>query len=281
MRLSALCFLFLFLFISCNTKEKPIKHIDNSIISLLPSLTETVCALGLSQHLIGVSLFCVYPKQVVDSLPKVGDCINPNVEQILTMKPSLVLLGDMQTEAEDKLRGLKIPVIKFNQSRISDVYDAFHVLGKMYNVERRADSIVAGLKTSLDSIHSVNSGRPLKRVLFVVGRTPGSLSNIYSINCRSFLAELLHAAGGASVFDSMPLVWCKVSLEEIIIRNPEYIIETALMGNSSEASEIWKGLPGIEAVKKGHVYTLQEEYVFTPGPRMVKTAAKLSQLLGQ
>jgi iron complex transport system substrate-binding protein len=237
--------------------------------------------LGLGDRLIGVSSYCAYPKEKVRMLPKVGDCINPNIEQILSMRPSVVLTGDMQTEAARKLENLGIPVMKFGQSRLEDVYSAFQALGARFGVKARADSIMLSLKGTLDSLGKTHSGKPLKRVLFVVGRNPGTLSNIYTVNRHSFLADLLHIAGGASVFDSMPIVWCNVSLEEILRRAPDYIIETELMGNGGEGTDAWKQMPHIPAVKNGRVYTLHEDYIFTPGPRMAETAKRLSEILGR
>lgn len=275
-----LSFSILTLFTGCNRPKTSIPISRHGVISLLPSLTETVCALGLKDSLIAVSSYCNYPPSVVDSLPKMGACINPNIEEIFKLRPSLVLLGDMQVEAAQKISALKIPVLQLPQSRIADVFAAINVLGKRFNVEKKADSLSSAMRFSLDSLQSLHNAAPRKRVLLVVGREPGTLSNVFSVNHESFLAELLQIAGGISIFHDMSEVWCKVSMEEILRRNPDYIIETDIMGGTGGAEEAWKAMPTIKAVRLGQVSTLHESYLFTPGPRMVETARRLSSLLG-
>ena len=272
-----LCLTALMLFASCSSQKSGQRY--GGIVSLLPSLTETVRALGLGDSLVGVSRYCPQPGDSGRRVAIVGDCVNPNYEQIVRLRPSLVLIGDMQVNTESKFRDLGIPVLMLPQGRLADVDSAFRVLGRRFGCPRAADSIVTRLRSELDSLQRLHAGAKPKRVLFVVGRNPGTLSNIYSINRESFLSELLCIAGGVSVFDSMPMAWCKVSVEEILRRDPEIIIETVLMGNGGEGAEIWKRLPQIAAVRTGRIYTLQEDYIFTPGPRMAETAKKLNQIL--
>ncbi|MFH0921123.1 MAG: helical backbone metal receptor [Fibrobacterota bacterium] len=269
--------LFLLLFISCSMQKRA-QH-QGGIVSLLPSLTETVRALGLGDSLVGVSRYCPRAANSNDRVKVVGDCINPNYEQIVRLRPSLVLIGDMQISSESKFRDLGVPVLTLPQGRLMDVDSAFRIIGRRFSRERAADSIILRLRFELDSLKALHAGVSPVRVLFVVGRNPGTLSNIFTINHTSFLSELLRIAGGVSVFDSMPMAWCKVSVEEILLRDPEVIIETVLMGNNGEGAEIWKRMPQLSAVRSGRIFTLREDYIFTPGPRMAGTAKKLSRIL--
>jgi iron complex transport system substrate-binding protein len=271
-----LAFLFLFFF-SCKNTEKEARR--SGIVSLLPSITETICAIGAEKELVGVSKFCVYPSEVVDSIEKVGDCIHPNFEAILKLKPRIVFLGDMQTEAADRIRNMGINIVMLRQSTIEDFYKGLDTIGLLLNKVRESDSLAVAMKAVFDSLSGEWQGTLPIRTLFVVGRNPGTLSNIYTMNSKSFLSELLKIAGGVSVFDTITTVWCKVSLEEIMIRNPDVILETVLMGNGNEGAEIWRQIPSLHAVKNNRIYTIRNDYIFVPGPRMANIAKILHSLI--
>ena len=265
------------LLISCSGPD--LESGSGPIVSLLPSLTETVCALGLADSLAGVSRYCRYPPEVVAQKTRVGDCVRPNLETILKLRPGMVLMGDMQEELEQRFKALGIRTRMFRQSSLQDIYASITMLGKLFGRERAADSLVRSIRSGLEAVAARNRHAAPKRVLFVVGRNPGTLTNIFTVNRDGFLAQLLLVAGGRSIFVDIGRVWAKVSVEEIIRRDPEYIIETALMGNPDDARSAWGRLDNLTAVRRGRVYTLHEDYIFTPGPRVVRTAEKLSDIL--
>jgi len=256
----------------------PDKAQKGGIVSLLPSITEDLFALGLGDRVCGVSTFCRFPPEAL-AKPRVGDCVNPNLEAIARLRPGIVILGDMQTEALSKFKSLGIPVVEFRQSTVSDVLFTLRELGRLFQREKKADSLAAFILGRLDSLRVLNAGASPKPVLFVVGRNPGALSNIFTVNKESFLNELLEIAGGVSVFSDAKMIWAKVSAEEIIRRNPGYIIETSTMGHEDDPLKAWSSLPNIEAVKQGRVFMLPEDYIFIPGPRIVETAEKLAEIL--
>jgi iron complex transport system substrate-binding protein len=268
------------IFFTCSHKKGE-EHNADRIVSLLPSLTETACALGLENRLVGISDHCTYPPEVVERIQRVGDCIHPSIETILNLKPGHVLLGDAQTEAERKLKGFGLKTVKFSQASLSEIYHAIREMGSIFSKREKADSLVNYIQQTLKSIEQENAHREKKQVLMVVGRNPGTLKNIFTVNKNGFLAELLDAAGGYSIFNDVEMTWAKVSVEEIIRRDPHYIIETAQMGNAGDAQGVWQRLGSITAVKNGRIFTLTEDYIFIPGPRVVLTAQKLSKVLAQ
>jgi iron complex transport system substrate-binding protein len=265
------------LLISCSGPDRASGN--GPIVSLLPSLTETVCALGLANRLAGVSQYCRYPPEVVSKKTRVGDCVRPNLETILKLRPGVVLMGNMQEELEQRFKALGIRTCMFRQSSLEDIYASITTLGTLFGRERAADSLVRSIRTGLETVAARNRNDVPKRVLFVVGRNPGTLTNIFTVNRDGFLAQLLAAAGGQSIFSDIGRIWAKVSVEEIIRRDPEYIIETALMGNPDDACSAWRRLDNLTAVRKGRVYTLHEDFIFTPGPRVVRTAERISGIL--
>ncbi|MBL8024874.1 MAG: ABC transporter substrate-binding protein [Fibrobacteres bacterium] len=265
------------LFTSCSNNT-PTKN-QGGVISLLPSITETICAIGAEKELVAVSKFCVYPPNVVDSLPKVGDCIHPNFEAILRLRPRLVFLGDMQGEAASRLRNMGIKVVSIRQSSLSDFYKGLDTIGVLLGRKQKCDSLGAAMKSVFDSLSNQWKGTKPVKTLFVVGRNPGTLANIYTMNSQSFISELLKISGGESIFDSVSTVWCKISLEDIMIKNPDVIMETVLMGNGVEGAEIWRQIPSLNAVKNNRLYTIRNDYIFVPGPRMTEIAKLIHSIL--
>lgn len=265
--------------LSCNTASDSNAK-EGGIISLLPSLTEIVCNLGLEDSLVGRSSFCNYPKNIIETVPSMGGCIKPNIEKIVKLRPSLILLGDMQKDLARKFKSFNIKTEIFNQESINDIYNTINKIGQLTNRKTQADSIVNYIKISLDSIKQV-SPKIKKPVLFVVGRNPGTLSGITTVNKTGFLAELLEISGGKTIFPDLKLVWAKVSVEEIIKRNPYYIIEPSGMGNPKDALKTWSKLKTLKATKDNNIYVVNGEHFFIPSPRIVKTAKELSYILAK
>lgn len=266
----------LLLFCGCGGKAG--QCTPGGIVSLLPSITEDLYALGLGDRVCAVSQYCKYPPQAL-AKPKAGDCINPNLEAVVRLRPEVVIIGDMQTEAEAKFSAFGIKAMKFRQSTLSDLYSTLAELGKAFDRQREADSLISHIRGRLDSLRVVCAPARKKKVLFIVGRNPGTLSNIFTVNHESFLDELLQIAGGVSIFSDAGLMWAKVSTEEILRRDPEYIIETSTMGHQDDPLKVWAALPSISAVKEGRISMLSDDYIFIPGPRVVETAEKLADIL--
>ncbi len=265
--------------VSCNNKSDSIAK-GGGIVSLLPSLTETLCALEYEDSIVGRSNYCSYPPEKVSKIASMGDCINPNLEQIIRLKPSVVLLGSMQEDLSKKLKSFGIKSEIFKISDIKDIYSAIKRIGDIINRPKKADSLVLYISGKLDSISNLNTGKK-KPVLFVVGRNSGTLSGVVTVNKKGFLSELLEISGGETIFPDLKLTWAKVSVEEIIRRNPHYIMEPSGMGNPQNAFKAWSELKTTYAAKHNNIHILNGDHFFIPGPRIVKTAEELSYILNE
>ena len=238
---------------SCGIIGKQKKQ-GQGIVSLIPSATEIICALG---H-------------------EVGDCINPNLEAIVRLRPAYVFAGDMQKEVASKLRGLGLRTVVLPEQRLDDIYASITEIGRLLGCPERATALVRSVRDSLMALANKQPGEKKKRVLLVVGRDSDNLTNIFTVNRNTFLSELLDIAGGESVFDDAAMVWASISVEEIIRRNPEYVIE---LTSDSMGTALWQRLGSVSAVKQNHVHALTSDFVFIPGPRVVETARLLQEIL--
>jgi iron complex transport system substrate-binding protein len=246
------------------------------IISMLPSLTQTALALDLGKQLVGVTRFDELPGEY-NSVTRVGGPLNPSLETVIALKPDLVLLGSMQDELKNKLTELKIDVAVFNQQRMADILKTISDMGDLCNARQKADILCKSIQASLDSIADLASGRPVQQCLLVVSRTMGTLQNMFSCSRNSFLSELLERSGGESIFRDMEFVWAEISVEEIIKKNPQVILD--LSGNPESDRDSWNILQTVDAVKTGRVFIMNEKYMTLPGPGIVDIAREFYEAL--
>ncbi|MFP4521149.1 MAG: ABC transporter substrate-binding protein [Fibrobacterota bacterium] len=238
------------------------------MVSVLPSITEIICALGREELLVGVSDFCKYPPLAVNGKTKVGGCLNPGLENIMRLRPDVVFLGEMQSSAAKKLGDLRIKTVSVSQNNIEEIYSSIKTIGIELGAEKEADSLISLMR---DTLNSGSSESTKKKVLFVVGRNPGTLQNVFTVGKSSFLYELIEKAGGKPLFGNMKGNYPKISVEEIIRRSPDIIIETSGMEQAPGQKKTWERLEGVPAVKSGNVFFVNKKFITIPGPRITKT----------
>jgi iron complex transport system substrate-binding protein len=252
------------------------------IISMAPNLTEIVYDIGAQDVLVGVTDYCKSPP-AAQSKPKIGGWINPNYEKIVSLKPDLVLVLQFNGKPVETLRQLKIPILVLKCVTVQDVLDAYDVLGKTLGRELDAKKAKARLVKRLDKIQQLAKSRKPLSVLFVIGRNPGSLEQIYGVGPRNFVDELIHRAGGVNVLSDSSVPYPLVSKEQLIRSDPDVIFDSL---NKSEVksqdfqkeAKVWNKMPVLKAVKNGHVYCFDNEDFLVPGPTMVKLAEYLSSV---
>lgn len=271
---------YLFILISIPLHISKSDEIPRRIVSLSPSTTEIIYALGAWEEVVGVTIYSDFPPEA-EKLPKVGGWINPNFESILALKPDLVAMMLPQNRMfGGKIRklGLKTLSVDGNDS-IQDILDSIRQTGKALDREKEAERLVKSLRSDIKEIKRKTKNIPPKRVLFVLGRNPGTLEDIYVIGKTSFINEVLTLAGGENVVGSDRFA-IKISREAILSLNPEAIVEVNHEGaEKNEALNIWKGLSEVSAVKNKQVYILTNPLFLHPSQRVVEGARILAETL--
>ncbi|MBE3576383.1 MAG: cobalamin-binding protein [Limnochordales bacterium] len=244
------------------------------IITLAPSLTEMVYALGLGERVVGVSAWSDYPPEAAEK-PVVGDAFALNREKILALKPDLILADqNLQPQAADDLRRLGLPVFVIAPKTLQEVLDAISTLGQLTGARQAAEHLVHTLQSRIEAVRSRTASlrvdqRP--RVFVEIWNDP-----LMTAGPGSFIDELITLAGGVNVAAGMGQAWPQVNPEWVLARNPQVIILT--LRNKSEvlARPGWNLL---EAVRTGRVFEVVPDPLVRTGPRLVDGLEQLARLL--
>jgi ABC-type Fe3+-hydroxamate transport system substrate-binding protein len=244
------------------------------IVSLAPSLTELLFALGAGPRVVGRTAYCLYPP-AARAVPSVGDGLNPSVEAIAARHPDLVLLyRSPQTEtAARQLDALGIPTMLLKDDRIEDVARTARLLGRATGRSAAGDSIARVIDSLLAA--PVPSTPARARIAFVVWDAPPIV-----IGSGSYLDELVAMAGAENVFHDLRTPSATVSLETIASRDPDWI--GILRDSLSAQPPAWAGRREwrtVRAVREGRFLILPAELFGQPSPRAPEAVAFLARLL--
>jgi iron complex transport system substrate-binding protein len=233
------------------------------IVTLSPSATEVVAALGAAPWLVGVDDYSKFPPEVT-SLPKVGSFLTPNLEVIVRLKPTLVVVDDVHKPAAGALRDAGLAVIECPIHALPDVKKALVNVGGKIGKADEAKRIADEIEGALDS---AAAKRPAKRprVLLILDREAGGLGNLVGAGPGSWLDELLAVAGGENVLAASGVRYPKLSMEEVLRTKPEVILDASYAAKTS--TKEWTTVD-VPAIKDGRLVVIGEEYMVAPSPRV-------------
>jgi iron complex transport system substrate-binding protein len=247
-----------------------------------PNLTEILYGLGVFDRVVGVSDYCSYPP-AAKSLPKVGGWSTPSLERIVALQPDLVVMADAQAATVDgHLRQLGVQTLIVTSESIEDTLTAMVTIGRATGSEHQAEELVAATKSALDSVRSrtVRLSRP--SVLCVVGRTPGTLRDIYVATKDSYLAELIDIAGGTVTLAPAQSGYSMISVEAVLTINPDIILELVSgtpKATTDDSRAAWGQLPELKAVGLGKVLPIEDEFVTHASQKVADTALLFARIL--
>ncbi|MFY9803323.1 MAG: ABC transporter substrate-binding protein [Candidatus Acidiferrales bacterium] len=247
------------------------------VVTLAPSLTETIYALGLEGKLAADTTYCDIPPAAKDK-PHVGGPQSPSLEAIVAMHPDLVLASTSinQPVTADALLKLGIPVYTTSDEHtVREMLDSTAEIADLLGVKEQGAKIVADLQKRLDALHAALQERPMAHVLFVVWEEP-----LISIGQNTFIADALRWAGAESVITSGQN-WPQVSMEEVVRLQPDYIVlspdhmkaEGSAEADSLSTRPTWRDL---QAVKLRHVVVASDE-MDRPSPGLIAAIEQLAQ----
>ena len=243
------------------------------IVSLAPSITETLFYIGAGDKLVGVTNYADFPPAVKNITRVGGYGKYANLEKIAALKPDLIIADDFSLSILKKLEEIA-PVIIVAPKNLSGVYRQVELLGKVTNREEGALMVVADMKATVAYVESTVQGKPRPKVFFILSYYNG----YWTAGNGTFINDLIRLAGGQNVFGDIK-GWGVASEEQIVARNPEVIIISPNAGVKPE--DLCKGpLASVDAVKNGRVYMLSDEnLVVRPGPRIVLGLEEIAELL--
>jgi ABC-type Fe3+-hydroxamate transport system substrate-binding protein len=253
------------------------------IVSLVPSLTETLFAIGAGKEVVAVDSFAAYPPEV-KALPKVGALIDPDVEKILSLRPDLVITYGSQTTLEQQLARANIKTYSYRHGGIAAVLDSITGVGRASGHTREAEALVQKVAAQVAAIRARVKGRPRPRTLLVMDREPGALRQVYVSGGIGFLHEMLDAAGGENVFADTKTESVQPSTETLLARAPQVILEVRAEGLIEPAAapaerRVWSVLASVPAVRDNRVYFLVGGQLVVPGPRLAQGVEDFARTL--
>lgn len=257
------------------------------IVSTSPSITETLFALGVGSRVVGVSSYCRFPADVV-RLPKVGRFLRPDVELIARLRPDLVIVHAGPNDVPRQLSVLGITSLTVDSGTLGSVYSSIRMIGAAAGVPDRAERLVAELQGRLDAVRVAAARRTAKKVLVVVGRQPGTLSDLIAVGRGSYLNDLVTVAGGVNVLDDQRLPeYPRISMETVIRLAPDLIVDAGDMGETVEehirrqpaTERLWRQQPNVRAARTNNIHAVTSDAFVVPGPRVVEAAETLARWL--
>jgi iron complex transport system substrate-binding protein len=253
------------------------------IVSTSPSITETLFALGVDR-VVGVSSFCRFPAAAT-RLPKVGSFLRPDTERIAALRPDLVIVHDGPNDVPRQLAALGIRSIVVERGTLAGVYSSIRDIGAAAGVTDRADRLIAQLRGRLDAVRAAAATRPPKRVLVIMGRQPGTLSDLVAVGRGSYVNDIVTAAGGVNVLDDPKLPdYPRISMETVIRLQPDLIVDAGDMGDTVEehvrrqpiTDRLWRRQLNVRAAQGNGVHAVTSDAFVIPGPRVVEAAETLA-----
>jgi iron complex transport system substrate-binding protein len=256
------------------------------IVSTAPSITELLYALGLGDRIVGVDRFSRFPPEALRKA-KIGDYVNPNLETIASLRPDLVIIPTNPVKLAERLAVLRLKVLELDQESIAKLYESFRTVGQATGAAAQAAKLESTVRGQLETVRT--RAAPLKktRMMFVVGRTPNRLDGLIVVGQASYLNQIITLAGGENVFRDAVASYPGVSLEEVLARNPDVIVDMGDMSDTvgvtdehrREVTSLWERLSSVAAVKQHRVYAVASDIYVQPGPRVVDAAKAFLEML--
>ena len=258
-------------------------QVPSRIVSTSPSITETLFALGLGDRVVGVSRYCRFPPAVA-ALPKVGTFLQPDVERIARLKPDLVVIHPGPGSAERDLGRLNIRFVVVDRGGLDTVFSSIDRVGAAAGVPDRATALMKTLEERLNRVRKAVSERRPQRVLLIVGRRPGTLTDLIAVGRRSYMSDLVTIAGGVNVLADAALPeYPRISMETVIRLAPDVIMDAGDMGDTPDqrrarqalTTDLWRRQQ-VGAARDGRVHPVISDAFVVPGPRVVEVAETMA-----
>ena len=242
------------------------------IVSLNPSTTELLFAIGAGKRLVGRTTYDQWPV-AARAVPDLGPGLRPNVEAVLAVHPDLVVLyaSDDNRDAARRLRAAGVPTAAFRVDRIADFERVTRALGVLTGDTTAARTTVDSVRRTLDRVRTATASLPHPTVFWPLYDQP-----LLATGSGSYLNELIDIAGGRNVYGFMKEPSPRVTFEDLTQRDPDVVLTSPESRTRYLADPRWLAL---RAVRDGHLLVVDTALVLRPGPRLGEAARSMALLL--
>jgi iron complex transport system substrate-binding protein len=256
------------------------------IVSTAPAITEMLFAVGLGDSVVGVSNFCHYPPEAM-TRKKIGTYIQPDLEAIAALRPSLVIIQNNPIQLASKLARLNLKVLEVDYATVPQIYSTLESIAAAGGNAEPGRALAARLRSELEKIRLATAKLPRRKIAFIVGRNPGVIEGLIAVGKGAYLSELVSIAGGENVFNDTSIPYPQISLESMLARNPDVIVDMGDMTQTKGVTEahkkavvsLWDKYPQLKAVREHRVFAVADDHFVVPGPRMIQAARDFARML--
>ena len=251
------------------------------IVSLAPSATEILFAVGADDQVIGRDSFSNYPEEATDLQDVGGSMGNYSVETIASLNPDLVLATEINTPEQVKaLEDLGITVYYLkNPVQLDGLYPMLEAVGTLTGHSNEATALVDSLKARVQAVVDIVAKAKAQPLVFyeLDGSEP---AKPWTAGPSTFMELLIQTAGGVNVGSSMQDAWAQISLEELLVQDPDFILlGDAAYGMTPEQVAARAGWEGLQAVQQNQIFVFNDDLASRPGPRLVDALEELARLI--
>ena len=249
--------------------------VPRKVVSLAPSVTETLFALGFGDRLVGVTTYCDYPVEA-QRLPKIGGFMNPSLEVIVAKKPDVVIGVNSATDPakakEMERLGLRVTLISV--ASLNDILTGIKSIARLMGSPQTGEKLVVKIDANIQAIKKRVAAAPRRRVLLAVGIRP-----LVVVGGRNFIDELITLAGGENIAGNATQPWLNLPEEYVVAKAPQVIIEAGMGSEQQQSGKRWADLKSVPAVTNGRVYSYPSDKILRPGPRVGDALTELAGLI--
>jgi iron complex transport system substrate-binding protein len=245
------------------------------IISMAPHATELLFAAGGGARVVGVMNYSDYP-EAAKAIPLVGSNSQIDMERVLSLKPDLIVVWHTGNTARQiaQLEALGIPIFHSEPRRLAQVAGNIERLGQLLGTQATAQAASSALRKKLAGLEARYGKRSPVTVFYQIWDQP-----LYTLNDAQIASDAIRICGGRNVFGALKVVAPEVSIEAVLAADPEAILAGKRYDPANPGLKVWAPYPGMTAVRRGNLITVDGELLTRPGPRTVDGAAALCEAL--
>ncbi len=273
---SGFCLIGLFLFIALPAYGNAAgENFPRRVVSLAPSITETVFALGFGNRLVGDTNHCDFPAEA-KRLPRIGDFMSPSLEVIAAKQPDRVLglLGATDPAKAREIERLGIKISLISVSSVTEILSSFKRIATLLGDPDAGARLVEKIEVQFDKVKRRVAPAPRRSTLLAVGLRP-----LVAVGGKNFLDELITLAGGENIAGHASQPWLNLPDEYVLAKAPQVIIQAGMGSDVYGPARRWSDLKSIPAVKEGRVYAYNSDKILRPGPRIGEGLEEIARLI--
>ena len=256
-------------------REVTVKSAER-IVSLAPSATEILFALGVGDKIVGVDAFSDYPEET-KNIEVVGDYNGPDVEKIVSLSPDIVFCGNtLQEEMIGELEKLGLTVVATEAVAFEDIQKSIEMMGNIVGEQDAAKTVVDSINSAVET---AKQNAPKEEITVYYAMSYRDMGN-WTSGPGSFINTMIELAGGVPVTKDAADSWLEYPMEELVNRDPDIILLSSDMGSAEDISNV-QGYADLSAVKNGKVYQMEANILSRPGPRIAEAIAIISDILNK